>query len=440
MIQSRHASSSWRRKRGARAYQASFAAIVCLVLARAELRAQGEDPPPPTEITERVATAERSEAADGPGISLLSGREIPGKVLRIDSDGLVIEGEPAPVPRFDIEEIRFSSKGAETPDLDSGPIVRFRTGETLVARVVSATPEKATIRVEGLGDIEVPLEAIGAFRLREEHTSDRSFANALDATAPSSDAVWARRGNDILRVDGIFRGLDEEYLRFERSASVGRMRRRLVHGMALAPVAASRREADPPEIFEWAGLGRMPGYLRNITADAVEIRLPGAPDSATVTLPRAKLARISFASDRIVFLSSIEPRRAEEVPVVGTPIGYAKDRSVSGGPLRLAGRTYYRGLGVRSRTTLEYALDGQYRAFAATIGIDDAAGDKGGVTFRVSADGKSLYEKDLRAGAPPEVVSLPLEGVDVLSLEVDYGPDGSDLGDHAVWGAARLTR
>lgn len=406
--------------------------VACLLLAGAPRSAPAQE-----------AAAESPRAADhrGPGVALLSGREIPGRVARVTADGFVVDGEDAPVPRYEVQEIRFDPVSElKPPELDTGPIVRFRSGETLVARVLSVDGDAARLRVDGLGEFVVPLESIGAFRLREEHDSDRSFLEALEALPPPSDAVWARTGNDILRVDGVFRGLDDEYLRFERSGRVGRMRRRLVHGLALAPVASTRREADPPEVFEWLGVGQLPAYLKEISDESVEVRFPGAPEDALVTLPRKGLARIIFASDRVVFLSTLEPSRAEETPVVGTPLGYEKDKSIGGGPLQLDGRTYRRGLGVRSRTVLEYPLGGVYRSFGAVIGVDDAAGDRGGVTFRVLADGKEIYRKDLRATDPPVAVSLPVEGIGTLGLEVGYGPDGTDLGDHADWAAARVTR
>ena len=58
----------------------------------------------------------------------------------------------------------------------------------------------------------------------------------------------------------------------------------------------------------------------------------------------------------------------------------------------------------------------------------------------VLADGKELHRKDMVHGASPELVVLPVEGIDRLRLEVDYGPDGLDLGDHADWAEARVTK
>ena len=146
------------------------------------------------------------------------------------------------------------------------------------------------------------------------------------------------------------------------------------------------------------------------------------------------------ASDKIVFLSSIEPDKVKETAVLGRGFPYRKDLSVSGAPLRLKGRTYRRGLGVHSRTALEYALNGRYTTFAAIIGLDDSSRGKGSVTFVVSADGKELLRENFDSSRAPLPISFPVSGSRKLTLLVDYGSDQLDLGDHADWANARLTK
>ena len=114
--------------------------------------------------------------------------------------------------------------------------------------------------------------------------------------------------------------------------------------------------------------------------------------------------------------------------------------AASGATLQMAGRSYRKGIGVHPRTVLEYDIGGAYRTFAAVIGLDASAGKDAAVTFRVSADGKELLRKDMSRDEPPQTVALPLGGVKRLVLEVDFGPDGIDLGDHADWADARVAR
>ena len=95
---------------------------------------------------------------------------------------------------------------------------------------------------------------------------------------------------------------------------------------------------------------------------------------------------------------------------------------------------------MHSRTVLEYALNGGYTTFAAIIGLDDSSRGKGSVTFVVSADGKELLRENFDSSRAPLPISFPVSGARKLTLLVDYGSDQLDLGDHADWVNARLTK
>ena len=56
------------------------------------------------------------------------------------------------------------------------------------------------------------------------------------------------------------------------------------------------------------------------------------------------------------------------------------------------------------------------------------------------SDEKAIFEKSLAHGDKPQNLSLPVSGVKTLRLEVDYGEDGVDFGDHANWADLRVTR
>jgi len=119
---------------------------------------------------------------------------------------------------------------------------------------------------------------------------------------------------------------------------------------------------------------------------------------------------------------------------------YRANQSASGRPLRLGGKVYPRGIGVHSYSSLKYALDGKFKTFAATLGIDSAVGAHGSVIFRVLGDDKLLFESPVaRGGDDPLELSLDVSQVGVLRLEVDYA-DYGDIADHADWANAHLLR
>ncbi len=382
-------------------------------------------------------------------VAFADGRNIEGALENLSESELSLHGNPDPIPLYEIHEIRIGSTPAgKEPDFSTGAIVAFSSGEKILARVTEISNEAggpvATISLgEKFPPVTGRLASLSGFRLREKYPDDPVFEKTLEAPPPLEDVFILRRAG-LLSASGVFRGLDKDYLQVEIADKKSRVRRQLVQGVILAPIAASRKEADPPARLDIPGLGRLPAYLLGIERTKKEtfllFRLPLSPPREVQRIPLSSLTRILPASDKIVFLSSIEPDKVKETAVLGRGFPYRKDLSVSGAPLRLKGRTYRRGLGVHSRTVLEYALNGGYTTFAAIIGLDDSSRGKGSVTFVVSADGKELLRENFDSSRAPLPISFPVSGARKLTLLVDYGSDQLDLGDHADWVNARLTK
>lgn len=111
-----------------------------------------------------------------------------------------------------------------------------------------------------------------------------------------------------------------------------------------------------------------------------------------------------------------------------------------GGPIRLDGQAFDKGLGVNARSLAGFHLGGVCTRFTATIGIDDVRDNAGSVVFRVIGDGRVRYESGvMRGSTPAEQISLDMTGVQQLDLVVDPTADGQG-NDGADWAAARLER
>jgi len=157
-------------------------------------------------------------------------------------------------------------------------------------------------------------------------------------------------------------------------------------------------------------------------------------------VPFRIVSRIEVTNGKLIYLSDLRPSEVKETTLLARSSPFQRDRSVSGLPLRLRGRSYPRGLGVHSRSELTYALDGGFKKLSAVVGVDDAVGGAGSVRFRVYGDGKVLYESPVLHGTDaPVPVDVDIHGALLLRLEVDYADQG-DLGDHADWADARLIR
>ncbi|MFI2363973.1 glycoside hydrolase family 97 catalytic domain-containing protein [Promicromonospora sp. NPDC019610] len=116
-----------------------------------------------------------------------------------------------------------------------------------------------------------------------------------------------------------------------------------------------------------------------------------------------------------------------------------------GGPLRIAGTTYAKGIGMHATGSVTAWLGGACTAFTAVVGIDDEVLDKpgdtgvGSVRFAVYGDGVLLAETPVLSNDDGGVpLDVDVTGVRRLRLVADEGSDGKNF-DHADWADARVT-
>ena len=163
--------------------------------------------------------------------------------------------------------------------------------------------------------------------------------------------------------------------------------------------------------------------------------------------PETLLGEICFLrppTDRFVYLSDMKPTRYKHVPLLDLSWPYHVDRNVLGQRLRHADCLYGKGLGLHSKSSLTYALNGQFIRFEANIGLDDVTQDNGSVICRVYVDpgpGWQLAFQSpiLRGGQSLIPVSVDVTNAQRISLIVDHSDQGDEW-DHVNWINARVVK
>ena len=153
------------------------------------------------------------------------------------------------------------------------------------------------------------------------------------------------------------------------------------------------------------------------------------------------LGRIAADETQRVLPASEGQRATGDIVGSSDPIDQIGHRHAQGGgPLSIRGKVYAKGLGVHALSKITYNLNRGYKRFLADIGIDDSAGQKGSVEFKVYADGKLVYESGvLRGTAPVKHLDIDVLNVSKLVLEVTAGGDDDQL-DRANWANAKVVR
>ncbi len=112
--------------------------------------------------------------------------------------------------------------------------------------------------------------------------------------------------------------------------------------------------------------------------------------------------------------------------------------SADGGPIKLKGVNYAKGLGVHAYSEVTFNLNGQYKNFLTDVGLDDEQ-TNGSVNFQVWLDGTLAYDSGLVTSLSAiQSINLSVIGKNQLKLIVTDGGDDTQF-DHADWAGARLT-
>jgi hypothetical protein len=165
----------------------------------------------------------------------------------------------------------------------------------------------------------------------------------------------------------------------------------------------------------------------------IELRYPQGGNTTRWTVLERPATPGGGAAGEAMPLTAMGPVHADQ-NVAAVRYG----RNIVGSRLRIGEESFDLGLGCFAQSLLEYALDGRYKRFTATVGVDAAAEGRGSVVFEVYADGKKVWSSPLMSGLDAaRKVDVPLAGVKRLRLVVTDGGDGNRY-DAADWCDAKM--
>lgn len=363
---------------------------------------------------------------DGQSTRLTAARFDPGWIVNGMADSTMVTR-----PARDLAAVRFAGKPAT--DNARGTKLLLANGDRLRADPVAADGDVLTARSAALGELKVSLSLIVGVQVDPDLPEDR-LSRFLAETKPGSDRFLLKNG-DIVAAS--LAGMDGEKFRVNRDNQESELSRDLVGAIAFDP---SLLDAKPSRDF--AGqLSLVDGSrltLKSMVSEGDKIRLESAafPDAK---LNPADAVELTFKNGRLVYLSDLAPEATKIETFADDPMPPRMDRSALGAPLRLGGRTYPKGIGVRGRTTLAYNVAG-FSRFETLAGMDESAGAWGSARFEVRIDGKIVFDSgEMSAAQAPAKVSVTLKDASRLELVVDYAQRG-DVRDFADWADARLVR
>ena len=381
-------------------------------------------------------------------VRTLDGREIAGTLVAV-GDREVTVRTAAGAEKVERTAVRSIAFAAEPPDLMAAP-----------GRHVLVTQDSSRVAVEGVTiqagrlqaatgfgpKVELPLEqVVRLLRPRADQKPadlERERQRLGLARSPQDTLVVALAAGPWTPVTGILLALEDGKVRFnyEGTDSVMDAPAVVIIEMARTGDAAA---PEPARAREPAGrLTTRDGSRLSFTALAIaggSARVQSASLGA-LRIETARLAEVRFSGgERLVYLSSLDPAGVRQTPFFDEAFPWQRDRAVGGGPIRLGGVAYEKGLGLHARCELLYHLGGAYRWLTATVGIDDAV-RMGAAELSILADSKPLLRLRLDRAAPPRPIRLDVQGAAGLTILVDFVENTFGAGACVSLGDAALTK
>jgi NPCBM/NEW2 domain len=287
--------------------------------------------------------------------------------------------------------------------------------------------------------LKIPLETVRGIivaRPAGSAAGSRLINQVFDYSA-ARDAVLLGNGDTL---EGEFAGLTRKELTLElpfgKSAIDRAGVRAILFNAALAGATPLRGEGALLSLVDGSRL-----VVKDVSLSEHDRLSARAQFGTQLEVPLAAVESLRFLGGCADYLSDLAPAEFKFEPYFELDWPLVRDRSVAGGFLSLRGVEYPKGLGMHSRSTVTWRLDGKYRRFRATLGIDDATEGKGSALFEVLLDGKPAWRSDVLTGTSPALAleRIDLTGVKLLTLRVDYATD-ADVCDHANWCDAVLVK
>lgn len=352
-------------------------------------------------------------------------------------------------------------------DTETGPQLLLADGSLLVADVVEMTATHVVVESPLLGNSQVDsargtrptatlaLETLRAivFQPPPAPLGRDRLLDSIARTAEGQDQLHLTNGDILLgALAGWSPSADDANPKGGMDRIAFRIESRgdpvLIPVDRISVFVRSVPKAPPPRDNASGGLGFSDGSW--LVVDRVEtdrapmlLTLAGGVELA---IPRDLLLEqvrcIRPATD-VTFLSDLSPLSYKHIPFLERSWPYGTDRNVLGGRLRVGQDVHTKGLGMHSASSLAFELGGRYRRFEAELALDDHAGERGSVVFRVFLAGDTgrwspAYESPVVRGADsPIPISIDVSEASRISLIVEFADRGDEL-DHANWLNARL--
>ncbi len=367
-------------------------------------------------------------------IRLVNGSSIRGTIESIDPAGKIIGSRI--LANVTLGQITSIETNRKVVDSVSGCRIMLSSGGFVVADQVRVASEKIFIEKLDGSAYELPIDAICGMVWM---ASDR-VTSAIQNRSSEYDSIFVETKNGIREVKGILELIDQTHVHLNFKGKTRKISRDKVRAVVTALLGDSSPEGTRAQFIATDG-SRFSGYIKQFSDNTFQLAIT---KDYFMSLSASKISRITIESDRVRFLSDMDPQSEAYQNQFTIARKWQRDKSLLGNSLQLKynsnGRVlvFDKGIGTRSYSSIVFKNQG-FDHLRAVVGIDMETGGQGDCEVVVEGDGIRLWSKRVTGNDDPEPIVVDIQGVTEVALVVLPG-EKFDLADHLNWADARFTK
>ena len=376
--------------------------------------------------------------ADGLGnvrLTLVNGSSIKTTIEAVDQNGLV-SGQNIPANlKFDQILTIDTKREIGKPDKDSVKVYLV-DGGLLYGKSVTVKDDRIEIG-DGKTQVNFPLDVVRAVIWN----ADSRVSQLRKKPSVEDDTIVVKTNRGQQFVGGLLESIDETHVHVNYEGKSRKISRNIVQAVVTADLKIKKPQGAKLNISTSAG-GLWVGTLESIETESLMLNLSGGHQ---IGVSLSDICRIAVDSDRVVYLSDLQPSEVEQSSLFAAARKWKRNTSVTGSQMQMrfhsTGRvvSFDRGLGTKPYSLLAFENENDFDQFRAIVGIDMDAQGRGDCEMIVRGDGIQLWAKRVRGSDDPDSIVIDISGVKKISLIVLPG-EGFDLGDHANWADAKFMK
>jgi hypothetical protein len=372
-------------------------------------------------------------------LSTLKGGKFSGDLVSVDDKAVVIRSGDKDVTTPLPEILQLVLRDAATTKLPEKYVdVELVDGTLFHCSAVALKGKKADLALTSGMRLTVDLGVVVyVLNGAQDEPTRKEFGNIV-AERVKSDRYFVHNSGRLDGLEGTFgdAAADGKTIAFTQKAGDPR---NLPLDRLAALLFNNRMEGNiPPTVCKVIDAGK-----NTIVAQKAVLKDKGLTiltvGGVTIDYPTLEpIVALDYSKNKIVYLSDLKPgsiaKTFDELPQ-----DLGKDMNLDNQPIQLEGVPYTKGLTMHAPMTLTYDINGEFKEFKAVIGVDSGVQTAVDVRLIFEADGRKLFETEVKVKDPPKPVTLDVKKVRQLTIRLTQTA-GLPYGHQVSLAEARVTK